>query len=261
MSPVALVTGASSGIGRSFAIALADRGHDLVVVARDQARLDELALEVRTAYGRSVDVLRADLTDPERLAVVEARVASSTEPTIELLVNNAGVGTAGVFADLEVDGEERQIHLNVIALMRLTHAALPGMIERGHGGVINVSSVAGYQPTPETATYAATKAFVTSFSEAVHEELKGTGVRLTVLCPGFTRTEFQANAGVESSDVPEFLWQTPDEVALAALDAYDRGRASVVPGVYNKIGATFSEMMPSGVTRRVAKMVMRRGEY
>jgi short-subunit dehydrogenase len=261
VSPVALVTGASSGIGRSFALALADRGHDLVLVARDQARLDELAAEVKTAYGRSAEVLRADLTDPEHLAVVEARVTSTNEPIIELLVNNAGVGTAGQFATLDVEGEERQIHLNVIAVVRLTHAALPGMIERGHGGVINVSSVAGYQPTPETATYAATKAFVTSFSEAVHEELQGTGVRLTVLCPGFTRTEFQANAGVQSSDVPDFLWQTPDEVALAGLEAYDRGRPSVVPGMLNKVAATFSEMMPSGVTRRVAKMVMRRGEY
>jgi short-subunit dehydrogenase len=261
VSPVALVTGASSGIGRSFALALADRGHDLVLVARDQARLDELAAEVKTAYGRSAEVLRADLTDPEHLAAVEARVTSTNEPIIELLVNNAGVGTAGQFATLDVEGEERQIHLNVIAVVRLTHAALPGMIERGHGGVINVSSVAGYQPTPETATYAATKAFVTSFSEAVHEELQGTGVRLTVLCPGFTRTEFQANAGVQSSDVPDFLWQTPDEVALAGLEAYDRGRPSVVPGMLNKVAATFSEMMPSGVTRRVAKMVMRRGEY
>jgi uncharacterized protein len=261
VSPVALVTGASSGIGRSFALALADRGHDLVLVARDQVRLDELAAEVKTAYGRSAEVLRADLTDPEHLAAVEARVTSTNEPIIELLVNNAGVGTAGQFATLDVEGEERQIHLNVIAVVRLTHAALPGMIERGHGGVINVSSVAGYQPTPETATYAATKAFVTSFSEAVHEELQGTGVRLTVLCPGFTRTEFQANAGVQSSDVPDFLWQTPDEVALAGLEAYDRGRPSIVPGMLNKVAATFSEMMPSGVTRRVAKMVMRRGEY
>jgi hypothetical protein len=261
VNPLALVTGASSGIGRSLSIALADRGHDLVVVARDQARLEELAAEVTSAYGRSTEILRADLTDPADLAAVEARVSSTDDPVVELLVNNAGVGTAGRFAELDVAGEERQIHLNVIALVRLTHAALPRMIERGHGGVINVSSVAGYQPTPETATYAATKAFVTSFSEAVHEELKGTGVRLTVLCPGFTRTEFQANAGVESSDVPEFLWQTPDEVALAALDAYDRGRPSVVPGALNKVAATFSEMMPSGVTRRVAKLVMRRGEY
>jgi short-subunit dehydrogenase len=259
-NPVALVTGASSGIGRSFATALADRGHDLVLVARDAGRLDALAAELETASGTRAEVTAADLVDPAQLATVEARLADRDRP-VDLLVNNAGVGSAGPFAFLPVDGEERQIRLNVLALVRLTHAALGPMLARGRGGIINVSSVAGFQPTPDTSTYAATKAFVTSFSEAVHEELKGSGVTMTVLCPGFTRTEFQARAGVSSTDVPGFLWQSPDDVAVAALDAHDRRRSRVVPGALNGLAATFSEMMPAGVTRRIAALVMRRGTY
>ncbi len=257
--PVAVVTGSSSGIGRAFALALADRGHDLVVVARDTARLESLAKELGDAYGASAEVLTADLSDPLALARVEGRLADPEQP-IDLLVNNAGFGTSGHFSELPIEREQQEIQLNVLALVRLTHAALGGQIERGHGGVINVASIAGYQPTPGNATYGATKAFVHSFSQAVHEELKGTGVKCMVLSPGFTRTEFQVRAGFDSSEVPGFLWQDAATVVQHALRAYDRGRASCIPGPLNAMTAGFSAVTPHAVTRRIAGVVVSRSE-
>jgi short-subunit dehydrogenase len=229
-------------------------------VARDVGRLHELAREVDAAYGTRTEVLGADLVDPEQLAAVEARLADADRP-IDLLVNNAGAGVAGRFADLPVEGEERQIRLNVLAVVRLTRAVLGPMVRCGRGGVILVSSIAAYQPTPDMATYGATKAFVSSFGHAVREELQGTGVTLTVVAPGYTRTEFDERAGVSETDLPEFVWQSADEVVRAALSGFDRRRSNVVPGALNKVAATFSDVMPSGVTRRVAALVMRRGNY
>ena len=257
--PVALVTGASSGIGAEFARALAARGDDLVVVARDASRLDALAEQLEKEYGVDVEVLSADLTSKKGRAVVEARL-ESVEPAVELLVNNAGMGTYGKFGELPREGEARVIRLNVLALVQLTHAALPGMIERGGGGIINVSSLAGHQPTPLNATYGGTKAFVTSFSQALHEELRGTGVKVMVLCPGFTRTEFQERAGLDSGSVPGFMWQKPEPVVAAALRAYDQGRAVCFPGALNQAGAIVSSALPAGITRRIAGAVVPRVE-
>ncbi len=255
--PVALVTGASSGIGRSFALALADRGHDLVLVARDVARLEALAKEVADAYGATAEVLPADLTEPGELARVADRLCRG-RPEVTLLVNNAGFGTYGRFADLPVDAEEREIRLNVVALVRLTHAALTRMVPAGRGGIINVGSIAGRQPTPGNATYGATKAFVSSFTQAVREELRGSGVRCMVLEPGFTRTEFQDRAGIDPGTVPGFLWQEPEQVVQAALRAFDRGRAVCVPGPLNAATAALASVAPGAVTRRVAAALLRR---
>jgi hypothetical protein len=257
--PVAVVTGASAGIGRAFTHALADRGHDLVLVARDTARLDALAKELRDAYGADAEVLGADLSDPAELATVEARVADPERP-IELLVNNAGFGTVGKFVSLPLEREQQEIQLNVVALVRLTHAALLGLVVRGHGGVINVSSIAGYQPNPGNATYGATKAYVSSFTQAVHEELKGTGVKCMVLAPGFTRTEFQERAGFDSGEVPDFLWQDAPTVVEHALRAYDKGRAVCVPGPLNSVTAAFTAVTPHSITRRIAGVIVAKSE-
>jgi uncharacterized protein len=256
---VALVTGASSGIGAEFARTCAARGDDLVVVARDERRLDDLAEALEKEHGTEVEVLAADLTTSTGTAVVEARLESN-DPPVDLLVNNAGFGTFGKFADLPREPEAHEIQLNVVALVRLCHAALPGMVERGRGGIINVSSLAGYQPTPLNATYGGTKAFVTSFSHALHEEVKGTGVNVMVLCPGFTRTEFQERAGLDSSAVPSFMWQSAAAVVAAALRTYESGRAVCVPGALNQAGAVFSSAMPAGITRRLASAVIGRVE-
>ena len=257
--PIAVVTGASAGIGRAFAEQLAAQGYDLVVVARDTARLEALAKELDAAHGATVEVLTADLAAGDGIARVEARVIAEDRP-VDVLVNNAGFGTVGTFHELPISKEISEIGLNVVAVARLTHAALPGMVARGRGGVINVASIAAYQPTPLNATYGATKAFVSSLSQAVHEELKGTGVNCMVLCPGFTRTEFQERAGIDSSDIPDFLWQDATTVVAHALAAFDKGRAVCVPGGLNRATAAFSGTAPATVTRKVAGFIVKRAE-
>lgn len=253
----ALVTGASSGIGREMARQLAAEGTRLVLVSRDRARLEALSGELRAAHGIDVEVLPADLAESAPLATVEERLADAARP-VDLLVNNAGFGTYGKLAELDRDGEEREIRLNVVALVRLTHAALGPMLERGRGAVMNVSSVAGLQATPGNATYGATKAFVASFSEAVHEELVGTGVSLTVVLPGFTRTEFQERAGIEGREIPGFAWQEAPECAAEALAGTRAGKAWVVTGRLNKVVAAASGSAPRGLKRRVAARVVGR---
>jgi uncharacterized protein len=254
----ALVTGASSGIGDRIARRLGAAGVDLVVVARDVDRLEALARELRSAHGVDVEVLAADLADAGSRAAVERRLASVDQP-VDLLVNNAGFGTAGRFWELDVDREEQQIGLNAVALTRLTHAAIGPMVARGGGAIMNVSSLASLQPAPENAVYAATKAYVTSFSEAIHEELRGTGVTVTAVLPGFTRTEFQERAGFESDGkVPGFAWMTADAVADAAIAATAKGRAVCVPGAGYKVLAALTTPTPRSIKRRVAGAVIRR---
>jgi short-subunit dehydrogenase len=255
--PRALVTGASSGIGRAFAGELAARGHDLVLVSRREATLHELAAQLERDHGHPSEVLAADLETDAGTRAVEARLADAASP-VELLINNAGFGTSGAFWELDVDREEHEIALNVVALVRLTHAALGPMVERGHGGVINVSSVASYQPTPWGATYGATKAFVSSFTNALYEELRGTAVRAMVLAPGYTHTHFHERAEMPATQTPELIWQRPDEVVDAALRAYEKGRAVCTPGPLNTAAAAFSGSLPAGVTRRMAGFVTRR---
>jgi len=245
----AWVTGASAGIGEAFARRLARDGWDVALVARDRERLASLADELHRAHSVRAEVVAADLTDAKARARVEA--ALGADAGLELLVNNAGFGTVGDFATLDADREEAQIALNVVALTRLTRAALPGLIARGRGAVINVSSLAAFQPGPHTATYAATKAFVNSLSESLHEELRGSGVRVMALCPGFTRTEFQARAGIDVSGVPGFAWMTAEAVVEAALAGLRRGDVVCVPGTTNWLLSNAVSALPRAVVRRV----------
>jgi short-subunit dehydrogenase len=254
--PVALVTGASAGIGDAFARLLAARAYDLVVVARDRARLDALAKELSEQHTTNTEVLGADLIDTAQLATVEARLRDPQRP-VDLLVNNAGFGTYGSFSELDIDAETRMIELNIRALVRLTHAAIGPMVERGRGSILNVSSLGGFQPTPKIATYGATKAFVTSFSQSVHEEVLGSGVKVSCLCPGFTRTEFQERAHVEATKIPGFVWQTADEVAAAGLAGLEKNRALIVPGAINKFTAGAVGAMPNLLARKSARAVAR----
>jgi short-subunit dehydrogenase len=253
----ALVTGASAGIGRAFACGLAARGHDLVVVARDRDRLTALATELETEHGVTVEPLAADLVTGVGVDAVIARLRDPKRP-VNLLVNNAGVGTFGRFAELDVDPEVAEVELNAVALVRLTHAALGVMATRRAGAVVNVSSVAGYQPTPNSATYGATKAFVNSFTHAVHDEMEGTGVHVMLVCPGFTHTEFHERAGLGPTALPAFVWRTADQVAAAALRDLDRRRAVSIPGALNHAAAIASRMAPAGITRRIARGVIGR---
>jgi len=254
----ALVTGASSGIGDRIARRLAAGGTQLVVVARDKGRLDALAKELAEQHAVDVEVLAADLADPTGVALVEDRLRDGKR-AIDLLVNNAGFGANGDFVEVETDRLVGMIDVNVTAVVRLTRAALPGMIERGDGYVLNISSMASLQPSPGFSVYGATKAFVTAFTESLHEELRGTGVHATAVCPGFTSTEFQERAGYsERGGLPGFLWQSADAVASEALVAAAKGRAVVVTGTVNKVTAGVSGPVPRSLKRRVVGELSKR---
>jgi short-subunit dehydrogenase len=238
-----VITGASSGIGAELARGLARRGFPLLLVARRRERLDELADEVRTEYGVGVEVLPLDLSDPRARSKLADRLRSDP---IAGLCNSAGFGTSGVFHELPVERESEEVTLNSLVLMELTHAALPGMVERGAGAVMNIASIAGFQPLPYMAVYSATKAFVQTFSEAVHEELHGTGVSVTALCPGPVPTEWAEIANAERFSIP-VAQVSPHEVAEAAIGGMLAGRRSVVPGVVPKVVSTGGRFAPRSV--------------
>jgi uncharacterized protein len=249
----ALVTGASRGIGEQLARRLAADGSDLVILARRAEPLEVLAATLRSAHQVSVEVLAADLTSPAGLAAAQARLSDPDRP-VELLVNNAGLGVTGTFAERTAAQAEHQIGLNVTAVVRLTHAALPAMLSRGHGGVLNVSSVAGFFPSPGAAVYGASKAFVTSFSESLAAELKGTGVHVTALCPGFTRTRARDQA---VSGPAGLAWLDADKVAAAGLEAVAAGRVLSVPGAQYKSALSLTRMVPRALVRSAATAVRR----
>ena len=252
----ALVTGASSGIGKAMALNLAARGTDLVLVARRASMLEDLARIVRE-QGRQAEVLVADLLSAEGVAAVEARLRDEAAP-VDLLVNNAGFGTFGPFHKLPVAREEDEIRLNVLALVRLSHAAVSAMVPRKRGGILNVSSTAGFQAMPYSATYCSTKAFVTSFSECLHEELKPRGVHVSALCPGYVRTEFQDVAEVKSSVIPKFAWLEVEKVAKQGLDAVSANHAVAVTGGLYRSAIGLNRVLPRAVVRRMAGNVAAR---
>jgi hypothetical protein len=250
MAETALVTGPTAGIGRSFAQQLAARGSDLVLVARDEERLEKTAAELRASYGVEVEVLPADLTDRDQLARVEARVADPARP-VDLLVNNAGFGLKGRFLDNTADAETAMLDVLVTAVLRLSHAGLRAMAERGHGGVINVSSVAAFLPR---GSYSAAKAWVNSFSEWAANEYRPRGVRVMVLCPGFTKTEFHERMDVDRGSAPDFMWLDADKLVATALADYDKGRVYSIPGMQYKAITTLARAMPSRVLQRFQSM-------
>jgi uncharacterized protein len=239
---LAMVTGASSGIGKSFAEQLAARGTDLVLVARNRSRLDELAEKLRRDHGRDVSVIAADLEKPDELATVEKRLHEDAR--IDLLVNNAGYGVTGNFAEVPVGDSQGQIDCNVVALTRLSHAALTTMKPSRRGGIINIASGAAFLPTPQISVYCATKAYVVNFSLALNEECKAYGVNCLVVCPGFTRTEFQSRANYDTSSMPSFVWQTADDCVKESLAAYDKGETMLVPGMQNRLSMMFMNLVP-----------------
>jgi short-subunit dehydrogenase len=242
----ALVTGATAGIGLEFARQLAARGHDLVLVARDGPRLEDVAAALEASYGVSVEVLSADLTDRRQLGTVEARLADRDRP-VDLLVNNAGIGLKHRFLDNDIEQEQAMLDLLVTAVLRLSHAALKAMSARGRGGVINVSSVAAFLPR---GTYSAAKAWVNSFGEWAAAEFGPRGVTVTTLCPGFTRTEFHGRMGVSRDSAPGFLWLDPDFLVTKALEDFDKGRTFSIPGTRYKVITTAARVVPSGLLQR-----------
>lgn len=245
--PTALVTGASAGLGRAFAERLARDGYDLVVVARDDQRLLDLSADLEHRFGGSVEVLSADLTDRSALQSVADRLGDPDRP-VDLLVNNAGNALRRPFVANDLADEEAMLDLHVRATLVLTHAAVRAMAERGHGGVVNVASVAGWWPQ---GSYSAHKGWVISFSQAVAGQVAGTGVDVMAVLPGFVRTELHQRAGMDMSRVPGALWLSADDVVEGALAALGTGRAVYVPSLRYRAAATLLRHAPHETLARL----------
>ncbi|MEU8295985.1 SDR family oxidoreductase [Micromonospora sp. NPDC048909] len=247
----ALVTGATAGIGAAFARRLAADGSHLVLVARDAARLGELAAELTGRHGREVETIAADLSTDDGSAVVERRLTGGSP--IDLLVNNAGISLNKPFLRSSVEDEARLLRLNVHAVMRLTLAALGPMTERRNGAVINVSSVAGFAAVMPGSTYSASKAWVTNFSESVGQSARPFGVRVMALCPGYTRTEFHQRAGINMSKTPEWMWLRADDVVEGALRDLRKGKLVSVPAWKYKLAVAGLRHAPQRLLHAVAR--------
>lgn len=250
----ALVTGASSGLGSEFAAQLAERGHDVTLVARRTDRLRTLARELEKRHGTAITPVTADL---ETSRGRDRAAALLADGRAWILVNNAGFGSRGSLADLPLDRERAQVLVNVVALHHLAGAALPGQVAAGQGGILNVASTAAFQPLPGMATYSATKAFVLTFTEALAVEARGTGVRVTCLCPGPVRTEFHAVAGT-GREIQIAPTLEPADCVRAALRAFDRNQTICIPGAINALIAASARLAPRSATRHIAGRILAR---
>jgi uncharacterized protein len=250
----ALITGASSGIGRVFALELAQRGMDVVLVARSEERLQELAEEVKQKYGVRAEVIVADLSQEQAALHIQQEVQQH-ELVIDLLINNAGFGVNGYFETITPERDHQQVMVDVAAVVDMTHAFIPSLLERAReAAIINVASTAAYQPVPYMAVYGASKAFVISFSLALAEEYRTRGLRILALCPGATETDFFKVAG-ESASVGRR--RTSEQVVATALRALEQGRAVVVDGRMNAFTAQLARLAPRGLATRGAGMTVR----
>jgi len=243
-----LITGASAGIGAELARGLAGHGHGVTLVARRQERLRDLAAEIADGHDVRAEVVTADVSDAKGrrrlIAAVEERGL-----TVEVLVNNAGFGSGGRFTRLDAEKETEMVRTNCEAVVALTRHYLPQMADRGQGAVLNLASLIAFQPVPFQATYGASKAFVLSFTDALHEEMRGTGVTVTAACPGPVRTEFGEAGGFGGADerIPDALWLDAGRVARDALRALERGDRITVPGPHNQIAALWGQHLPRSV--------------
>ncbi len=247
LRPVALVTGATAGIGRQFADQLAASGHDLILVARDATRLSEIAADLGQRFGITAEVLPANLTDPQARLTVEQRLRTTA---VDVLVNNAGFGIRAPFDRSDIADEQRILDVMVTAVMRLTHAAIPGMVARGRGSILVVSSVAGWTPT---GTYASAKAWATTFSQGLHAPLRRQGVVITAVCPGFTHTEFHKRAGMDLQQIPNWMWLDSSDVVRRALRDNARGRSLSVAGAQYRLLSFLARHAPRSLVARAAQ--------
>ncbi len=250
----ALITGATAGIGASYANLLAKEGFDLILVARDLPRLNQVAKELSKRFGVKAQCIKADLTKPSQLARVEKRVADSKKP-IDILVNNAGFGIKDSFTVSNLDKEQELLDVLVTAPMRLTHAVLPVMIKRNTGIIVNVSSVASFIAG---GTYSAAKSYLTVFSESLHTELRGTNVKISALCPGFTRTEFHARGRMKMTALPKFMWLDSDKLVSKSWKHANANRAISIPGWQYKILSAIARNAPRPIVRKVGMNVRKK---
>lgn len=252
-----LVTGSSSGIGKAIAKNAAKEKYDLVVVARRKDKLNELKSEIENNYGVQVEVIEADLTDASEIKKVVERLKQND---IDVLVNNAGFGSSGPFSELDIANELNEIDLNIRALVELTHAAITSMVEKRNGFIVNISSVASYIPMVGNATYGATKAFVTSFSHAISEELKPAGIGVLLVCPGPTESEFflrsnWIDAKKGNSSYPSMFFKDSDQVAKLVVKSIQKRGSVVIPGVLNKVLAGLGSSLPGSLTKKITAVV------
>ncbi len=252
--PIALVTGATSGIGAAFAEHLAQLGHDLVITARDLARLEKSADDLQSKHGVEVEIIRADLATNEGIRTIELRLENISRP-IEVLVNNAGFGINKSFAVSDRQSENDLLDVLVRAPLRFMHAVLPAMKERDSGTIINVSSVAGWIAG---GSYSAAKSYLTVMSESLHTELQGTNVNVHALCPGFTRTEFHQRGRMKMSGLPEFLWLDASEVVAKAWQSAQKGKALSIPGSQYKLLTFLMRYLPRPFVRKVGMNARKR---
>ena len=246
-----LITGASSGLGHELAKLFAGDGDDLVLVARRMDKLNEIAAELRATYGVQASVLESDLTQADAPQQLFDELQQSGK-AIDVVVNCAGFGARGKLAEIDLERQLDMVRLNVVSLLHLPRLFLPGMIERGRGGVLNVASTAAFQPGPNMAVYFATKAFVLSLTDALVEELRGTGVRVTCFAPGPTVTEFAKAASMEDSRLFSLGAMSAEAVARAGYRGFCRGKALVVPGLGNKLIAFGTRLTPRWLVRKIA---------
>jgi len=251
----ALVTGASSGLGEEFARELARRHANLVLTARSREKLERLAGDLSRVNGVKVDVIVQDLAEPDG-ALALAKELKTRGIAIDHLINNAGFGTAGRFETMDVEREARMVRVNCESVVVLSRALLRGMIDRKRGGILNVASTAGHQPTPFMSTYGASKAFVLSFTLALAEELRGTGIHALALCPGPVPTGFQAAASIPSGAVLSFAKLDAHTVVERALDAYERRSVLKTPGIVNSVQTLASKVFPRSLVVRAARLTM-----
>ena len=252
--PIALVTGASSGIGETFAEFLAENGHDLVITARDKTRLEERAARWREKFGVDVEIIRADLATNEGIKAIELRIENRSRP-VEVLINNAGFGLNKSFTASDRQAENDLLDVLVRAPLRFMHAALPAMRERDSGVIINVSSVAGWIAG---GSYSAAKSYLTVMSESLHTELRGSNVKVLALCPGFTRTEFHQRGRMRMTGLPDYMWLESRAVVAAAWRAAQKGKAISIPGFQYKLLSTISRLAPRPLVRRIGMNVRTR---
>jgi uncharacterized protein len=251
--PLAVVTGASAGIGKEFCERLAARGYDLIVVAREGNRLEALSQDLEQRHGIEVEVFPADLTIDTDVSLVAERLTRS--PRLALLVNNAGFGTRGTLADASPALQEAMLRLHTVAPMRLAQAALPVLVKNGRGAIVNVSSVASFLYSAGNVNYCATKAYLTTFSEGLAAELAGTGVQVQALCPGFTRSEFHQRMEADVTQLPRWMWLSATLVVETSLRSLERGgRVVCIPGLRYKLMVFLLRHLPRRLIRRLSTL-------
>ncbi len=250
----ALITGATAGIGAAYAKLLAKEGFDLVLVARDLPRLKGVAKELSKLYKIKAETIKADLTKPAQLAKVEKRLANNSKP-IEVLINNAGFGLKDSFLVSNLAKEQELLDVLVTAPMRLSHAVLPGMIKRNSGSIVNVSSVASFIAG---GTYSAAKSYLTVFSEYLHTELRDTNIKVSALCPGFTRTEFHARGKMKMSGLPNYMWTAVDQVVAKSWRYVKAGKVICIPGWQYMLLSSIARIAPRPIVRKLGIKIRRK---